>query len=380
MKVAVSVHGRFHAFELARGLHRRGLLECLQTTYPAYAARRIIGPGATLHSAPWLEAWRRLYPKLKLGPRPDLAIAQSFGRFAARSLRGSRADLLVGWSSATLEAIQPAQAAGMKVILERGSTHIVYQTDVLREEYRRCGKEFTATAPGIIDRELREYEMADAISVPSQFAARSFIDRGIAENKLIVTPLGVDPDRFKPAGKRPSNRVPRILFVGSIGVRKGIPLLLRAFSRLKGKAELYLVGPLEAAFGSDLAALPLDNVVIPGPASGEALPGHYARADIFCLPSLEEGFGMVVLEAMASGLPVVLSAAVGAADAVTPGEDGLVFPAGDESALTNALEILIADFEKRRAMGAIARANVLAGYRWDDYIDRVLAAYEKFLA
>ncbi|MBL6931621.1 MAG: glycosyltransferase family 4 protein [Rhodospirillales bacterium] len=380
MKVTVSVHGRFHAFELARGLHHRGMLECLQTTYPAFVTRRVLGSDVPLRTAPWLEAWRRLYPKLKLGPQPDLAIARAFGRFAARSIRGSRADLVVGWSSATLEVIAPAHDAGMKVIIERGSTHIVYQTEVLQNEYRQRGKEFTVTDSGIIDRELQEYEMADAISVPSSYAARTFIDRGVAEKKLIVTPLGVDPDRFKPSGVEYANAVPRIVFVGSLGIRKGTHHLLRAFSCLKEKAELHLIGPVEANFASDLADLPLDNVFIRGVASGEALLEHYARADIFCLPSLEEGFGMVALEAMACGLPTVLSNVTGAADVITPGEDGLIVPTGDENSLAEALEELINDIGKRRDMGARARAKVLAGYRWDDYIGRALSAYQRILA
>lgn len=339
-----------------------------------------MGPDVPLRTIPRLEAWRRLHPKIGLGPQPDLAIARSFGRFTARSLRGARADLLVGWSSATLEAIAPARDLGLKVVIERGSTHIVHQTDVLRDEYRRHGKEFSATDPGIIERELREYDLADAIAVPSRLAAQTFRDAGVPAEKLIVTPLGVDVDRFAPAGPRPTNSVPRILFVGSLGLRKGTPLLLRAFSRLKEKAELHLVGPVEANFGSDLAGLPLDNVVMEGPASGEALLKQYAGADVFCLPSLEEGFGMVALEAMACGVPVVISDAAGAADAIAPGENGLVFASGDENALAEALEALIGDPEKRRAMGRAARTRVTAGYGWDDYVERAVAAYEKILA
>ncbi len=380
MKVFVSVHGRFHAFELAGGLHRRGLLERVLTTYPAFAARKIMGPDVPLRTVPRLEAWRRLHPKIRLGPQPDLAIARAFGRFAARSLRGTRADLLVGWSSATLEAIAPAKDSGLKVVIERGSTHITHQTEILRDEYRRHGKEFTATDPGIIERELREYDLADAIAVPSEFAAQTFRDAGIAAEKLIVTPLGVDADRFAPAGPKPTNPVPRILFVGSLGLRKGTPLLLRAFSRLKEKAELHLVGPVEGNFAADLAALPLNDVVVKGPVSGEALSKQYAGADVFCLPSLEEGFGMVALEAMACGLAVVISDAAGAADAITPGGNGLIFSSGDENALAEALEKLIGDPEKRRAMGRAAREAVTAGYGWDDYVERAVAAYKKLLA
>ena len=377
MKVCVSVHGRFHAFELARGLHRRGALECLLTTYPTFVPKRIIGPDVSLRTAPWLEVWRRLYPKLRLGPQPDLAISKAFGQFAAGALKSIQADILVGWSSATLEAIPVARDKGMKVVIERGSTHIAHQTEVLKDEYQRYDLDFQATAPGMVDRELREYEMADAIAVPSRFAARTFVERGIPEHKLIVAPMGVDLGQFTPEPTNTEDRLPRIIFVGTVGLRKGVPLLLRAFARLKDRTELHLVGPVEDDFRPILAALPLDNVVVRGAVAGESLQGLYADADIFCLPSVEEGFGMVVTEAMACGLPPVVTERVGASDTIVPGENGLIVAHGDETALAEALASLVSDPELRRAMGAAARNRVMTGCSWDDYVDRVVAAYEK---
>ena len=377
MKVCVSVHGRFHAFELARGLHRRSALQCLLTTYPAFAARRFIDPDVPLRTAPWLEVWRRLYPKLRLGPQPDLAISKAFGRFAVGALKNVQADVLVGWSSATLEAIPIARNKGMKVVIERGSTHIGHQTEVLRDEYRRHGLLFQATAPGIVERELREYELADAIAVPSRFAARTFIERGIPESKLIIAPMGVDLGQFTPGPSNTADRLPRILFVGAVGLRKGVPLLLRAFARLKDKAELHLVGPVEEDFRPILATLPVDNVVFRGPVASERLQGLYSDADIFCLPSVEEGFGMVVTEAMACGLPPVVTERVGASDTITPKESGLIVANGDETALAEALEKLVSDPELRRAMGAAARKRVMSGCGWDDYVDRAVAAYKE---
>lgn len=379
MKVRVSVHGRFHAFEMARGLHGRGLLESLQTTYPAFAARRVVGAEVRLRTAPWLELRRRLYDRLNLGAKPDLAIARAFGRFAAGGLAGCRPDILTGWSSATLEAIPAARDLGIKVVIERGSTHIAHQTEVLEEEYRRYGLTFQATDPGIIERELAEYEQSDAIAVPTGFAADTFRKRGTPESKLIVAPYGVDLRRFSPAANKHQDRPPRILFVGSVGLRKGVPALLRAFSRLKQTAELHLVGPVEDEFSSILAGLPLDNVVLAGPVSGEDMPMRLADADIFCLPSLEEGFSLAALQAMASGLPAVFSHAAVDAGLVTEGKVAMTVPAGDEAALADALGTLVADAGLRRDMGRAAREAVQDGYGWDDYIDRLVGAYEGLL-
>ena len=134
MKVAVAVHGRFHAFELAEHLYREGMLAQLATTYPAFVARRFLPVGVPLATAPWIEAIRRAHAALGIGPAPDLFIARAFGRFSARHL--PEAEALVTWSGASVEAIAAAKRRGMFVALERGSTHIVFQTEILRTPQR----------------------------------------------------------------------------------------------------------------------------------------------------------------------------------------------------------------------------------------------------
>ena len=375
MKVTVSVHGRYHGFELADGLHRRGLLDRLLTTYPAFAARRFVDPGVPLVTAPWLEARRRIYDALAIGRKPDTMIARAFARFAKRSLRPN-VDILVGWSSATLEAMPAAKELGMKVVIERGSTHIAHQTATLAEEYGFFGVPFDATEPEMIEREEAEYAAADAICVPSDFAAGTFIRHGIHKDRLIVNPLGVDVDRFTAPAERPAGRIPRILFVGAVGLRKGVPRLLQAFSRIKERAELRIIGPVEPGMGQLLSRLPLQGVVLRGPVQGGALPAEYEAADIFCLPSIEEGFGMVIPQAMASGLPIVTTKVCGAADLVRNGETGLVIPPSDESALLEALGSLLADPERRYRMGKAGQAHVNTGCDWGRYVERAVRAYE----
>jgi glycosyltransferase involved in cell wall biosynthesis len=378
MKVTVSVHGRYHAFELANGLHERGHLSRLLTTYPRFAVRKLSHANLPVKSAPLLELRRRLYGRFGIGRKPDLVIARNFARFAARNLPDD-SDILVGWSSATLETIKPAKERGMKVVVERGSTHIAHQTDVLEEAYRSCGLGFEETAPAMIEREEREYAEVDFISVPSSHAAQSFTARGIDEGKLIVNTLGVDLSRFSPAPIRPINAKPRIIFAGGVGIRKGVPWLLRAFRTLSDQAELHLYGLVDPAFREMLHALHGDNVFVHGPVSADTLAKAYAKADIFCLPSIEEGFGLVVPQAMASGLPVVVSEAVGASDLITPGIEGLVVPVMDENALGDALLSLIDGTPRRHAMGDAAAIRVATGNSWDDYVGRAVARYEKAL-
>lgn len=367
MKVAVAVHGRFHGFELAGELYARRMLARLDTTYPRFACPAHM----RVRTLPALEILRRAWPRLRLPGNPDLFIAENFARSLARHL--PPADILVGWSGATLEAMAPAQAQGMKVVLERGSTHMAHQTEILRDAYGRFGLPWRTTDPRLIERELAEYEQADLICTGCSFARQSFIQRGVDPTKVAVNPYGVDLNSFAPDGKP---RLKRILFAGQVGIRKGIPWLVEAFRALPKDWELHLAGPLEPGIERVLARHDMTRIILRGPLSRQNLAEEYRRAAIFCLPSLEEGFGMVILQAMASGCAVVASTATGGPDA---GEDGrhlvLVEPA-DSAVLADSLNRLAANPDLRQGLGEAARSRVCQGFSWKDYGQRAVQLYQ----
>lgn len=379
MKVRIAVHGRFHAFELAQGLHRHGILECLQTTYPGFAVRRVIGNQVPLATAPLLELWRRFGPKLTNRAAVNVTVAKKFAATVASSLKDSNADILVGWSSATLEAIPVAHDKGMRVIIERGSTHISHQSEMLAAANESLGIIAAPTPGEIIERELMEYDACDAIMVPSEIAAASFVRYGIPREKIYVNRLGVDVSQFAPARTPVSNPVPKILFVGEISARKGIAPLLGAFAKISSAAELVCVGPVDVDFQAALNKLPIKNVTFKGTMSRNDIHQAYQSADIFSLPSAEEGFGMVVLEAMASGLPVVISDQVGAGDLITDGKNGMIVPYNDETALSNALLRLVENAGLRSDLGAAALETADSALGWDGYVDRAIAMYQNIL-
>jgi glycosyltransferase involved in cell wall biosynthesis len=381
VKVNISVHGRWHAFELANGLHRRGAMGRLFTTYPAFVARRFLASDVEIRTRPLLELRRRFYDRWQIGAKPDLAIAKAFARHAA-TVATSQADILVSWSGAALEVIAPAHAAGMAVVLERGSTHIRNQVRVLSEAYAEFGLAYDETSPEMVAREVAEYGAADAIAIATEYAAETFIAEGVSREKLIVNPYGVDLSRFVPSADRisgtRSGRPIRILFAGRVGIRKGVPWLLEAAQRLGQGTELHLVGPIDPEASAFLATRG-SNVVVRGPLPFAALAAEYAQTDIFCLPSLEEGgIPMTVLHAMASGLPVVVTPA--ACGPIRDGYDGLVVGLKSADDIAAAVDRLIGSREERRAMGEAARATVMDGFSWQAYADRALVAYTRLLA
>jgi glycosyltransferase involved in cell wall biosynthesis len=259
-----------------------------------------------------------------------------------------------------------ARRRGIATVLQLASAHIATQTALLEDEARRSGVGAPGSHARVIARTLREYEEADVLAVPSAFVRRTFVEQGVPVSKIKLVPWGVHPVTSGGAidRERAPDRTPRILFVGAVGVRKGVPYLLEAFGSLQERAELRLVGPVDARFVRAIGGLP-DGVEAAGVKTGDALAAEFRAADIFVLPSVEDGFGVVTTEALAAGLPAIVSENCGSADAVRDGVNGFVVPARDASALRDRIERLLADDELRLRMGAAAASSV-RGWWWEE--------------
>ena len=142
MNVTISVRGRFHAFHLARELERHGHLGRLITSFPGFGTDRYDIPrervrSLVVHEAA-LRAWSRLPHWLRRPADFEFRVGDAFDARAARHLLAG-SDLFVGWSSTSLRCLRRARELGMKTVIERGSSHIRSQTELLREEYARHG-------------------------------------------------------------------------------------------------------------------------------------------------------------------------------------------------------------------------------------------------
>lgn len=206
-----------------------------------------------------------------------------------------------------------------------------------------------------------ECAVADRIVVNSRWARDGLIAAGIAADKLRVVPLAYegaarDAVRTYPAafdGARPL----RLLFLGSLIIRKGIAELIDATRLLRdAPVEFHLVGPTDIAFPDDVVGNP--KVVLHGAASRGTVDAHYASADAFILPSLSDGFGLTMLEAMAHGLPVIASRHCG--DVVNDGLDGLLLDEVSGEAIVAAVSRLLADPAQLGRMSRAARERVAA--------------------
>lgn len=223
-------------------------------------------------------------------------------------------------------------------------------------------------------RELREYEIADGILTPSSVAAATYVERGVDPAKVIGIPLGVDLNRFTPGGEPSSNSF-EVLFAGHFTLRKGVPYLLQAFAALDHPSKkLTVAGVVDRDLVRHLArkGISTDGVDFRGPVSQQELITLMQRASVLALPSVEEGFGLVVTQAMACGTPVLITAQTGAADVVTHLHSGLIMPSAEAELLGEYLQLLADDQHFCDQLGQNARQTMEDLGGWRSYEDRVI--------
>jgi glycosyltransferase involved in cell wall biosynthesis len=323
------------------------------------------------------EALHRVAARLGVADRSPALIRYLYDGFD-RSVahRVEQADLVVAWAGMALHTHRRARALGARTVVERGSAHIAFQRDILLEEYQRWGiKHPVPFDAWMVEKELREYEQADAIGIPSSFVRQTFVTKGVPASKLIQVPYGVDLRAFGPTEKS----VPgfRAIYVGMLSLRKGLPYLLEAVKR--AGVELWLVGARTAEVGPFLERY-TGSFVYHGTVPQMRLREFYAQSDVFVIASLEDGFAMVLLQALACGLPVICSRNTGGADLIEDGVNGFVVPVRDPEAIAERLAALRDDPERLAAMKRAAVRSVASGRSWSEYGRAIADRYRKLSA
>jgi glycosyltransferase involved in cell wall biosynthesis len=207
----------------------------------------------------------------------------------------------------------------------------------------------------------------------------------LPRSTIDVIHCGVDAEAFCPAGERRADGRPTVLFVGNIAANKGIRTVFEAVLRIRsrypdvrlqilGEGDRNLVREFQAQAGSKGA---LASVEYHGFIGRDRLPEFFRSADVFCAPSQYEAFGIVYIEAMACGCPVIASATGGTPEAVLDGQTGVLVPADNVAAVVAALDRILGDAPLRRRMGEASRQRVENYFAMDKYIQRVLAVYQK---
>ncbi|WPZ37240.1 glycosyltransferase family 4 protein (plasmid) [Thalassobaculum sp. OXR-137] len=377
MRIAVSTIGRFHSFDLACQLAARNMLAVVYTGYPRFKLANTGVAAEAVRTFPWVQTPYMALMRYGWFQRwldvPWARVARrTFDAHVARSLVDcDLVSILSGFGMRTGEA---ARQRGIRVVCDRGSSHILTQDALLREEYDRVGLRWRGIDPDVIDRELAEYETADAISVPSTFVRDSFLRHGVAPDKMLFAPYGVDLRGYQRAC--PRDREFRVLFVGGLSVRKGLHDLLAAFRLADLKdARLVLVGSATPETTTLLGGSVPEDVELTGHLSRDGVIREMSRASVMVLPSVEEGLALVMAQALSCGCPVIASTHTGAEDLFCDDREGFVVPIRDPDAIADRLTRLHEDRDLLARMSDAAAARVGAIGGWQDYGDRIERGY-----
>lgn len=288
------------------------------------------------------------------------------------SFKNLQADIFHGWNGHCLRSLKKAKNQGDVTFVERASSHINTYEKLVGEEYRRWGVSAPAVPEATKKRLLAEYELADFINVPSEFAYQSLVENGIPKEKLNLLPFGVDVKKFTPQ-KEKKNGEFVVAFVGQVGFRKGVPYLLDAWKKLGLRgAKLYLVGGEEEVAYDYLRPFKSDPTI---EFTGfQPSLKYFQKADIFVFPSIEEGSALVNYEAMACGLPVITTPNSGSV--VRDGLDGFIIPIREVGALAEKIKYFYDHREKLEEMGVSARQRA-EEFTWEGYGERLVRVYEQ---
>ncbi len=202
---------------------------------------------------------------------------------------------------------------------------------------------------------VQEPAMAEYCLAASSFTKQTLIENGVPAERVDVVPYGIDLARFTPkAAIPPGHRPLRLLFVGTLAQRKGVKYLLEALELLPaGSVELTFCG--RAVDDLELFQNSRVPIRLRPSISAEELLEAYRYADVFVFPSLAEGFAHVLLEAMASGLPIISTTSTAAPDLIRHGEEGFILPPGDAVELAKHIEHFLLKPERIQSMGEAAR-------------------------
>lgn len=376
IRVACSV--KTHSFQLAEQLERLSLLDRFYTIYHA-GKNPLIGSfnkridkeeisPKNIKTISWLAPLVRYY-------KNPFIINSIFDSFVSSNLSKEKDyKVFIGWSGMSLKSIKQAKKDGKTVVLERGSSHIRYQFDLLKDEFSRWGYAFKGDE-NVALQEEEEYELADYITIPSKFVEDTFIDKGISRSKLFKNNFGSN-QYFSPTKSKREKFT--VLYLGNLSIRKGIPYLFQALKQLQidpSLVDVWFIGSVSEEIKKMAATFQQSNWKFFGHVKHAELADLISQCSIAVQPSLEEGLSMVIPQMMACGTPVIASSNSGGEDIITDGVNGLIVPIRSPGSIAEKINLV---FYNRSILTDLSDNSLLYSKQfgsWIQYGDR----YKAFL-
>ncbi len=394
MKILVAHPGTQYSHQLVRQLEEQGLLYKYITCFcitsdsllgklslfiPDFIFRKISNrfikgvPKSKVVIYPILELITQL--KIKLGGNSEAALFERNRRFQDKISEKvlCEADIVVGFDTSSWILVQRCKKLGKRFILDVSIAHPLSKQRIFERillKYPDWSFTLQIKEDIHILKEQLEMELASNIVVASTFTMNTLVDNGIPNAKIFINPYGVDSNSFKPLNIK--NRKPiKFLFLGIVDARKGVPFLLEVWNSIEiADATLTLIGPILEKTRTYIERH-YKNIEIFGAVSFHDLKGILPTYDVLVFPSFFEGFGLVIPEAMACGMPVITTNATCAHDIFQNQIEGIIIDSGSNEMLKDAILFFIQNPEKIGEMGLMARKKVeqltweVYGKRWN---------------
>jgi glycosyltransferase involved in cell wall biosynthesis len=390
-QVVIAHPGRQYSHHLALGLARAGMLRAYLTGVPTHRhaggwlLSRALGKYAAVYEIPldsrlvrhhFVSPFTQKVASRLLPRRRAASIAHRadgwFDWLTAKSIARLQPDVVIAYENSALHAFRAARSMGAVTVLDAASFHHAWQ-DRFYEPV-----ESPAAHRRVVQRKEAELALADHVITVSDLARESYISAGLPSQRVHASPLGAEFDQFKPHKRtveESRSRPVRYAFVGHIDRRKGADVLADAARHLHRSGSPVSLGLFGKRYG-DVGLEDLPGVTYHGWLPHRELAVALAEYDVLVLPSRHDSFGMVVAEAMACGLPTIVSDHVGAKELIDPGSNGLIVSAGDAVALAEAMQWFAGNCERIPAMADAARQTAMR-YTWQAYKERTIALLQR---
>jgi glycosyltransferase involved in cell wall biosynthesis len=351
MKVAISVVRPFHVTMMANALRHHADSVVIYSSAP----RRFFGKLDDTIETHLVPSPVEILGKFM--PLPRIAVLRGitvWDRLVAAAI--PKADLVIGLATQALYTGRAARRRGGRFALDRACPHVDFQQQLVREEAARVGAKFEPEPEWFRERQVAEYEAADIILTPSEYTARTF-PAGLRE-KCVIAPL-LGRATAKGAIRIERNTPFTVGVLGGQPLRKGYLYLLEAWKRLALPNARLMIRS-----SSDFSAFPrIAELVkeLPNVQILDYIPNiaeFYQQCDLFVLPSVDDGFGMALYEAMANGVPSISTHNCGASELLVNGRDGLVIDARNVDQLAESILNLFENEELRQSFAIAGRAAV----------------------
>jgi glycosyltransferase involved in cell wall biosynthesis len=347
-KVVVSAITRYHLFDLAVAFNKIGALNSLITSYPKFRLGKYEELATVVESLPHYAMALKLNnisPK-NLSSNIQHLIYREYAKSTKKIFKNSGGNILYGLSGFLLECVQNGN--GDIIVVDHGSLHINEEKEIMENECCTHGfsRDGNWSKKWLIDRMNYEFSFANKIVCCSELAKQTFIKNGVSRDKLIVNKPKINKNIFKSTDSKEHKKTTfDLLYAGAVSPLKGLHILIDAFSELPANFTLKIIG----ATSGDIVLMNKINAMIRKtdrikyipPVTQKELSNYMNEADIFVLPSLSDGWGMVVSQALACNTPIIVSTMAGSKEDIVDGVNGYIFNVGSSE---NLLEkILLAE-------------------------------------